>query len=150
MAVCMRYMGGGDEVRDVLQDAFIKILTHIANFQYRGEGSLKAWATRIAVNEALDHLRKRPSLVVIGQPSHDVADDDGCEPQNIPPEVLSSMVASLPDGYRTVLNLFVFEQMPHKEIARRLGIAEGTSASQYLRAKKLLQKKIKDYLKGNI
>lgn len=62
-------------------------------------------------------------------------------------EALMSMIARLPDGYRVVLNMFVFEQMSHKEIAQRLGIKENSSASQYFHAKKLLGKMINDYIK---
>ena len=65
----------------------------------------------------------------------------------MPPDVLQKLIEQLPPGYRTVLNLYVFEQLPHKEIARRLGISEGTSASQYSRAKKTLQYQINEYLK---
>ena len=74
--------------------------------------------------------------------------DDGEEPpvNDVPPDRLMQMIAELPQGYRTVLNLFVFEQKTHKEIASMLGIKENSSASQYLRAKKLLADKIKTYL----
>ena len=68
-------------------------------------------------------------------------------PLLVPPEVLTRMLGNLPEGYRTVLNLFVFEQMSHREIARQLGIKESTSASQYFHAKRLLAKSIQEYLK---
>ena len=66
--------------------------------------------------------------------------------EKIPPAELTKMIGELPDGYRLVLNMYVFEQLSHKEIALRLGIKESSSASQYLRAKKLLARKINDYL----
>ena len=69
--------------------------------------------------------------------------------EKVPPQFLNQMIGELPDGYRVVLNMYVFEQKSHKEIAKELGIKESTSASQYLRAKKLLAKKINDYLNNN-
>ena len=72
--------------------------------------------------------------------------DEDPEVERVPPAELTRMIGELPEGYRLVLNMFVFEQRSHKEIAEQLGIKESSSASQYLRAKKLLAKKINDYL----
>ena len=102
---------------------------------------------RITVNEALTHLRKDSLMKTTDMPTADLADEEEAEPERVPPNVLQKMIGQLPEGYRTVLNLFVFEQIPHKEIARRLGITESTSGSQYLRAKKMLARQINDYLK---
>ena len=146
MAVCLRYLGGRDEARDVLQDVFVKILTRINAFTYQGEGSLRAWMTRIAANESISFLR-RDGHLMFNHELPDVPDVPDVEPSRVPPDVLHQMISALPPGYRTVLNLFVFEQMPHREIARQLGISEGTSASQYLRAKKTLAHQIDEYLK---
>ena len=71
--------------------------------------------------------------------------DDDPEIDDVPMDVLQGMISRLPDGYRTVFNLFVFEQMKHKDIAALLGIKENSSASQFLRAKALLAKEIKEY-----
>ena len=115
-AVCRRYLSSEDDVKDVLQDSFVKIFSSLDRFEWRGEGSLRLWMRRIAVNEA------------------------------VPLEVLQDMIRSLPEGYRTVFNLHVFEQLPHKEIAGLLGISENTSFSQFSRAKNLLARKIREYL----
>lgn len=146
MAVCMRYLGNRDDARDVLQDCFVKILTHVNAFQYRGEGSLQAWMKRIAVNEALDFLHKE-ALFTHSDQLADMPDTPEPDVGGVPPDVLQQMITSLPAGYRVVLNLYVFEEKSHKEIARLLGIKEDSSASQFFRAKKLLSKKIYDYLK---
>ena len=122
MAVCMRYSGDRDTAQDILHDGFLKAFRSFGQFQYMGEGSLRAWLTRIMVNGALEALRKRN--VLNEQP-----------------------IEELPDGYRTVFNLYVFEEKSHKEIAEILGITEHTSSSQFFRAKKLLMKKISEYLK---
>ena len=68
----------------------------------------------------------------------------------VPLELLQRMIEELPVGYRAVFNLYVFEQLSHKEIANELGIKENSSASQYLRAKKLLAKRIREYIKKDI
>lgn len=145
MTIALRYMGNGEDAADVLQDAFVKVLTNINRFEFRGEGSLSAWMSRITVNEALNQLRHRAWLF-----HEELFDDEPPDEESdvalVPPEVLMRMVGDLPEGYRTVLNLFVFEQMPHREIARQLGIKESTSASQYLRAKRMLAHKIREYL----
>lgn len=145
MAVGLRYMGNGEDAADVVQDALVKILTNIQRFEYRGEGTLRAWMARIVVNTALKHLQLRAHFFHEELPENLEPDED-TDVVLVPPEVLMKMIGELPKGYRTVLNLYVFEKMSHQEIARELGIKENSSASQYLRAKRLLQQKIKDYI----
>lgn len=148
MAVGMRYVPNRDDVHDILQDSFVKILTSISRFQYRGEGSLKSWVLRIVANESLSFIKSHGRFTFVDEMPDEVdTGDPGVE--RVPPDVLNEMIGQLPDGYRVVLNMFVFEQKSHKEIAEALGIKESTSASQYLRAKKLLAKKIKNYLNNN-
>lgn len=147
-AVCSRYIISRDDVKDVLQDALLKIYTSATKFEYRGCGSLLAWSTRIVVNEALSHLRKNRTLPLIDDNIiQEPADDDLPPVDKIPPKALHEMIRKLPEGYRTVFNLFVFEDMPHREIARLLGIKEASSASQLLRARKILREEINEYLK---
>lgn len=149
MAVGLRYVPERDEVRDVLQDSFVKILTTIGRFDYRGEGSLKAWLARIVSNKAIDHLRENSRFLLTDNSwrGFDALDDEDEEPDigDLPPDVLTEMIGRLPANYRTVLNLFVFEQRPHKEIARQLGIKENTSSSIFFRAKRMLAKMITEY-----
>lgn len=153
MAVGLRYVAERDEAQDVVQDSFVRVLSSISKFEYRGEGSLKYWVLRIVTNEALNYLKKKSRLSFIDDvPSLPADDEESHEDPNVqkvPPAVLNRLISELPAGYRLVLNLYVFEQKSHKEIAEELGIKEGTSASQYLRAKKLLARKIKDYLNNN-
>lgn len=146
-AVCSRYIAGQDDVKDVLQEAFIKIFTSLGSFSWRGEGSLKAWMRRIVVNEALNHIRRAGQLPAVDGEDELLKAADTCpqdEPDisDITPEQLQELIRQLPDGYRTVLNLYVFERRSHKEIALLLGIKPTTSASQFLRAKDLLAKMI--------
>jgi len=96
------------------------------------------------VNEAIDHLRERHS-VTFADTIPDVADEELPDMEDIPPEVLTEMIGRLPANYRLVLNLFVFEQRSHREIAQLLGVKEVSSASIFFRAKRKLVKMIKDY-----
>ena len=154
MAIALRYVPERDEVHDVMQDSFVRILTTITQFNYRGEGSLKAWVARIVCNKAIDHLRESSRFMLTDNSwkGFEIPDDDNDEEPDIgdlPPDVLTGMIGRLPANYRTVLNLFVFEQQPHKEIARQLGIKENTSSSIFFRAKRMLAKMITEYQKSD-
>lgn len=144
MATCLRYIADRDAVKDVMQDAFVKVFTSLSQFHYRGEGSLKAWVTRIAANESLNYVRRNERLAFTDNVP-DVPDDEEPDIGEVPMQVLLRMIGDLPAGYRAVFNLFVFEGMSHKDIARALGIKESSSASQYLRAKRQLAKEINEY-----
>lgn len=148
-AVCSRYIPNREDQKDVMQNTLVSILTHIRDFDYRGPGSLRAWATRILVNEALTFLRlqQRREWRQLDDDIAEVTEEADDPPlSDVPPEVIHHLVSQLPTGYRTVLNLYVFEGHSHQEIARLLGIREHSSASQLSRAKSLLAKMINDYL----
>ena len=145
--ICMRYIADEEDLKDVLQNAFSHIFSHIAEFEYRGSGSLKAWATRVVVNESLKFLRGKEYHRELKQ-NYDIIDeqDDDTPPlSDIPPNVIHQMLSRLPVGYRTVLNLYVFEGKSHQEIAALLGIGKDTSASQLYKAKRMLAKMIRKY-----
>lgn len=150
-AVCMRYILNSEDVKDVLQDCFVKILSSVARFEYRGEGSLKAWMIRLVVNESLTWLRQKERMEVVTSDDAlpDKMDEEEPEDGEVPPEVIMEMIRQLPTGYRMVFNLYVFEQKSHKEIADLLHIKENSSASQFHRAKEILAKGIMDYKKRN-
>ena len=146
-AVAARYVGD-DALRDVLQESFIKIYTSIGRFEYRGAGSLRAWLARIVVNTALDSLNDEIKFST--QPLHEnIPQDEEPPTDDVEIEVIHSLIRSLPTGYRTIFNLYVFEEQSHREIASRLGITESTSASQLHRAKAILAQKIKEYKQQN-
>lgn len=144
-AVCARYIESEDDRKDVLQECFIKIFKSVGRFEFRGEGSLKAWMIRITANESLRFLRTSStySFVDYGGNLPDVPEEPDVD--SIPDDVIDGIILSMPAGYRAVFNLYVFEQKSHKEIAGMLGIGEGTSASQFSRAKAYLAKRINDY-----
>ncbi|HEY9542027.1 RNA polymerase sigma factor [Prevotella sp.] len=141
--VCARYVPNEEDLRDVLQESLIKVFTRIADFEYRGKGSLKAWLTRIVVNEALHFLRKQnPSMFVdTNMEQIDIADETP-DVSTLSDERIAMLIGMLPPGYRTVFNLYVMEGKSHKEIAQILNIKPDTSASQYHKAKNMLAKLI--------
>ena len=144
--VCARYISDYEDIKDVLQNSYMKVFSSLASFEYRGAGSLKAWIARIVVNESLRHLRQHDRLTFgpIDNDVENMAEEEPPVPQ-LPPELIHTLIRKLPDGYRTIFNLYVFEERTHKEIARLLGISENTSASQFHRARKLLLKNIRQY-----
>jgi len=144
-AVCGRYIGDEDDRKDILQEAFIKIFTSIGRFEHRGEGSLKAWIIRITANEAIKFLRRNATYKFIEYEETLPDVEEEPEVDGVPDGVINDMILTLPSGYRTVFNLYVFGNKSHKEIAQMLGIGESSSASQFLRAKAQLAKRMREY-----
>ena len=107
--------------------------------------------TKVMVNESLKFLRTKEQHEVLQQDYDAIAEEeaDDLSISDIPPDVIQQMLSRLPTGYRTVLNLFVFEGKSHQEIARLLGIRKDSSASQLLRAKQMLIKMIRKYNNDN-
>ena len=139
--VCVRYTKSQQEAEDVLQDSFIKVFKNLKG--YRGESRLDYWIKRIVVNTALNSQRKKLYMY----PMVDIDDvkndyDHSKTLSSFQLEELLNMINELPTGCRTVFNLFAIEGYSHKEIAEMLEVSEGTSKSQFSRARKLLQEKI--------
>jgi RNA polymerase sigma-70 factor (ECF subfamily) len=149
--ICARYIADEEDLKDVFQNALVHIFSHIADFQYRGTGSLEAWITKVVVNESLKFLRGKEQFGMLQMDYgglNDIEDED-LPVNELPPDVLRQMLSRLPTGYRTVLNLYVFEGKSHQEIASLLGIKKGSSASQLLRAKNMLMKMVRKYNDDN-
>lgn len=154
MAVCIRYTGDGEIARDLLHDGFIRVFMQIGS--YSGKGSFEGWLRRIFVNLALENFRKEKKkhqfmeeYSYIQNSESDYATENLLEIEDIPREEVLEMIKSLPPGYRTVFNLFIFEDMSHREIAEELGISEASSRSQFYRAKSQLKKKITAIISKN-
>ncbi|MGN1245755.1 MAG: RNA polymerase sigma factor [Muribaculaceae bacterium] len=144
-ATVARYVVDADAVRDVLHDSFVKIFSSIGNFSYRGEGSLKAWMKRIAVNEALARLKDENKLSTVSIDDSEIdIPDESPDVEHLDAATLMGLIKQLPTGCRTVLNLYALEHRSHSEIAALLGITPGTSASQLHRAKLLLAQMIRE------
>lgn len=141
LVVCLRYARHRMEAEDMLQDAFIKVFRYINKFQHKG--SFEGWIRRIVVNTALKNIDKKS--FTNEQIGIENEKDTGALPDvysDLGEAELLKMVASLPDGYRLVFNLYAIEGYSHKEIADLLDIGESTSRSQLVKARKLLQEMI--------
>jgi RNA polymerase sigma-70 factor (ECF subfamily) len=157
LSVCFRYCGNHDDAEDILHDGFIKIIQKIHTFRIRSEGSFEAWMRRIMVNTALNFLRskqKEGNAVYLDhiQDNIDFHEDDEDSVMETYPaisrEKIMQLICDLPVGYRTVFNLYVFEQYAHREIAEFLGCTENTSRSQLSKARALLRKNIEHSVKS--
>lgn len=148
LVVCMRYSKSRQEAEDILQESFIKIFDHIKTF--RRECPLEGWVRRIVVNTALNHNRSKLYLY----PALDLEDVEHTVDENLTLadfhyEELLAMVQQLAPRYQIVFNLFAIEGYAHKEIAGMLDISEGTSKSQYSRARMILQQMIAEKQRVN-
>lgn len=151
LAICFRYTGNREDAEDILHDGFIKIIRNIHTFKITSAGTFEAWMKRIMVNTALNMLRARikeqknvdidPLIDRLNFSDQDDADHDASY-HMIDQDQILTWICDLPIGYRTVFNMYVFEQYGHREIAELLGISENTSKSQLLKARGLLRKKL--------
>lgn len=148
--VCLRYSIDENAAKDLLQDGYIKVFANIQSFE--GRGSFEGWMKRIFVNLALENIRKNKTITHNTELAEDIIDNtvDEDNADVIPVDELLKMIKSLPEGYATVFNLYAIEDYSHKEIAEMLNISEGTSRSQYVRARQALQVKVKEYLKAEM
>ena len=138
MGVSLRIVPEREDALDIVQDAFVNILTSIGSFEYRGEGSLRNWVARITTHRALDWMSQLPDETA--------EEEDETPLEEVPPDILSGMIDRLPETSKTIVTLHAFGQMSHKEIARKLGISAKTSMSQFSRARRLLEMMMKEYL----
>ncbi len=139
LGICMRYAKNKQEAEDVMQEGFIKVFTNISGF--RGEGSFEGWIKRIMVNTSLNHYYKAKKT------ASNMSFDDIRETQIVSeneeevPELRFSQaemleaIQKLPEGYRQVFNMYVFEKFKHREIAELLDISVNTSKSQLSKAR---------------
>lgn len=139
LGVCYRYTKSLKDAEDVLQDGFVKVFLGIHQFKF--EGDLGAWIRRIMVNTALNFLKRnrkyRDEMYFSEQePLHPVADDNPVI--SLQAKDLANLIRQLPQGYQTIFNLHAVEGYSHVEIGELLGISDGTSRSQYARARGLL------------
>lgn len=140
IVVCLRYSKTTAEAEDILQEGFVKVFQGIKNF--RQESKLETWITRIMVNTALNQQRKKLYLFPMVDVEELDLPEDEVSISSIHFTQLLEMIQSLPQGCQIVFNLFAIEGYNHKEIAALLQISEGTSKSQYARARSLLQQKL--------
>ena len=154
LSLCRRYSVDAAEAEDLMQDAFVKIFRVIGRFRWTRPGSLYSWMARVALNLAFDSARKRKQLarelVDVEMLKDEAAEEPGYEQTlAVPAEAIHRMIAALPEGYRTVFELYCFEELSHKEIAALLGIKEKSSSSSLARARGLLAGAIRKYLSSD-
>ena len=142
MAICLRYSRDRMEAEDLLHHGFMKAFTHLNTF--RG-GSLEGWLKRIFVREAINlyHKNKRSPLDYHDEPLPHMegsVEADGLTGMSA--AEIMKLVNELPVGARMVFNLYAIEGYTHPEIAKTMGISEGTSKSQYARARQLLRERL--------
>ena len=141
LGVIRRYISKTDEAEDVFVESMFKIMTRIDS--YRGDGSFEGWMKRIAVNEALMHLRKSRNFSIVREYDTSQLKDPYDVEAEIFAEELLQVLDQLPTGYRTVFNMYVIEGFKHREIAEELGISINTSKSQLILAKRKMQELLK-------
>jgi RNA polymerase sigma-70 factor (ECF subfamily) len=143
--VGFRIVNNEEEAEDVLQEAFISAFRNLSH--YRGDATFGAWLKRIVVNKAINYLKKRQLERLPEDDKWDVRDEEAVDDLEHFPytvEQVRKAIAGLPDGYRSVLSLYLLEGYDHGEIGEILGITESTSKSQFNRSKK----KLKEILEG--
>ena len=141
MSVCLRYANDTMEAEDMIQDAFIKVFQYIGQFKF--EGAFEGWIRRIVVNTAIRHLEKKKlHFKDIDDNSQHAPKIEAQAYNHLGEEDLMKLINQLPDGYRLVFNLNVIEGYSHEEIAEMLNIQAGTSRSQLVKARKMLQQQI--------
>lgn len=152
--VCLRYTKDREDALDVLQDGFVKVFVNIKT--YGNTGSLEGWIRRIMINTAIDFFRRNKKVNVFSDSEYiehngeEVKDNDNGDEekfQNIGPEEIMQAVQQLTPQYRIVFNMYVVDRLTHKEIAEQLGISEGTSKSNFAKARKKLKQILSNKIK---
>ena len=149
LTLCRRYTDNPDDAKDLMQESLIQALDKIATYRYSGKGSLYGWISRIAINRALNQIRRRRwRTVSLDERVQDSVPDPSEEEMAIvPQEKLLEWIAGLPDMRRAVFNLYCIDGYSHKEIGEMLGISEKGSAGMLAKARKQLKEEIHQYWK---
>jgi RNA polymerase sigma factor (sigma-70 family) len=139
-SVCLKYSRNYAEAQDNLQDGFLLVFEKINSFEFKG--SFDGWIKRVMVNQTLQQYRNKSFLSPIDE---DIAEEVEVEIEDdVSMDFLMKIIQELPDRYRLVFNLIVFENYSHQEISDSLGISVGTSKSNLSRAKMILKEKIEN------
>lgn len=138
--ICRRILGNDEDAQDILQESFVDVFQKLPSL--RDIGFFSAWIKRIVTNNCINALRKKRLETSELDDKYDgeVEEDDDFEYQNYRIDQVKMAISKLPDGCKTVLNLYVFEGYDHKEIAGILEISESASKAQYCKAKARIRK----------
>lgn len=142
VGICRRFNIPDQDLKDIVQEVFIEVFLNIKKFNEH-KGSFKYWLKSIAIHKILNKRRKQKGALIIELEAHenDLMEDNHFL-SKVNKEYLMHLIAKLPDGYRTVFNLYAIDGYTHKEIGEMLGISEVGSRSQLSRAKKILKDQI--------
>ena len=148
--ICCRYTDNAEDAEDLMQDAIIKALDKIETYTYTGKDSLSVWISRIAINMAIDQIRRRHlRFIPLDIWAHDtIPEPTETEMDAVPQEKLLEWISKLPELRRAVFNLYCIDGYTHKQIADMLGISEKGSAGVLAKARKRLKEEIKRYQKS--
>tara|TARA_B110000211_G_scaffold60687_1_gene68482 strand:+ start:1049 stop:1588 length:540 start_codon:yes stop_codon:yes gene_type:complete len=146
-SICLRYSPNYTEAEDSLQDSFLTIFKKVDQFKDRG--SFEGWIKRITVNTVLQKYRKKRVFDIAREDQIPDEIDVEVEDEEIPLDFLLKIIQELPDRYRLVFTMYVMDDYAHKEIAKMLGISDGTSKSNLARARMILKTKIENYKSAN-
>lgn len=135
-AVSSRYLQNSEDAEDALIESFVKIYNSIGKF--RSESSLETWMRRIVVNQSINKIRARKSIYETDVDGINPVPFDDSQFEEMDVQQILKLVQELPDGFRTVFNMYAIDGYSHKEIADSLGIQEGTSRSQFAKARRSL------------
>ena len=138
-ALCLKYSKNHQDAQDNLQDGFITIFKKIDQYQFKG--SFEGWLKRIMINTALQKYREKSVLNLVTEEIPERVEVEVDE-EEVSLDFLLNLIQQLPNQYRLVFNLYVLDGFSHKEIAKMLGISEGTSKSNLSRARMTLKKRL--------
>ncbi|MFD2200166.1 RNA polymerase sigma factor [Shivajiella indica] len=141
--MCLRYLKNQEDAEDVLTLAFVKVFQSLSGFEFQGPGSLVAWARKVTLNECLMYLRKQKRSPMMVEPDEHVRSIEEGVIDKLSADELFILILQLPEGYRTVFNLYEIEGYAHHEIAEKLNISLGTSKSQLSKSKAYLRELIR-------
>ncbi len=142
MVVCIRYLPRREDAEEAVMDAFVSFFKAVSRFVPAGPGSVRAWLKKIVVNQCLMALRRervRAAAIVLEEDLPDEPSADADALAQMSAREILAVLQSLPEGYRTVFNLYVFEGWTHAEIAAQLGVSESTSKTQLFKARRAMQ-----------
>ena len=140
--LCHRYLNNVHDAEDAVVEGFIKIFEKIDTVEYRNASSFINWMKTIMINESLMLLRKKKRIRFFEDDL--IIEQESLVEKSLELDEIRGAISCMPTGYRTIYNMYVMEGYSHKEIAGHLEISQQTSKSQLSRAKKFLEKLIKD------
>ena len=150
LGICLRYSKNMEDAKDIMHDGFVKVFTTISKF--RSDSALETWMTRIFINTSISHLReksKKYNHLSIDDAYTELAEEQTSDEEKSAVEKMDkedalALVRKLPEKYQLIINMYAVEGMSHKDIAKTLGVSEGTSKSQLSRARKMLSEMFKE------